>query len=304
MPIRVLAPISPGACGTEIVDGCRWTAACAAHRIEKAAEAVRHDGLLQGGTGLCTEVGDRVGHASRGHRRRRAGGVGGFARTGVNLSLRSLWSGRTGAGHALGDAAGRWFRSTGNPDPRDGVVADVRGHRRRTARRRKLTASRSSACLPGAANDRHRLAHAGASHGVVWRSARSHGACQRIRIAPEVAALGRALRFASELVAGKHVLPGLVVDGDHRPRAHWQPGWAPRAGYGSYNRPSARAASASRRSSVARRCDVDFASARYAASYTLSRCFRASSAQVLLVDRSCRPTARPRSESARPAQRL
>ena len=54
-----------------------------------------------------------------------------------------------------------------------------------------------------------------------------------IRIAPEVAALGRTLRFAFELVAGKHVLPGLVVDADNKPRARWQPvaGAAERAAY-------------------------------------------------------------------------
>ncbi len=45
-----------------------------------------------------------------------------------------------------------------------------------------------------------------------------------IRIAPEVAALGRALRFAFELVAVKHVLPGLVVEGDNTPRARMATG--------------------------------------------------------------------------------
>ncbi|MGD0476309.1 MAG: hypothetical protein ABSB70_24265 [Candidatus Velthaea sp.] len=44
-----------------------------------------------------------------------------------------------------------------------------------------------------------------------------------IRIAPEVAALGRTLRFAFELVAGKHVLPALFLDGEDTPRARWQP---------------------------------------------------------------------------------
>ena len=39
-----------------------------------------------------------------------------------------------------------------------------------------------------------------------------------IRIVPEVVALGRALHLAFELVAGKHVLPELVLDGDDTPR--------------------------------------------------------------------------------------
>jgi superfamily II DNA or RNA helicase len=45
-----------------------------------------------------------------------------------------------------------------------------------------------------------------------------------IRIGRDLAALGRVLRLAFELIAGKHVLPGLVLDAPKLvPRARWQP---------------------------------------------------------------------------------
>jgi hypothetical protein len=55
-----------------------------------------------------------------------------------------------------------------------------------------------------------------------------------IGVGPDAAALGRALRFAFELVAGRNVLPGLAVDaGNAAPQARWQPvlGAAERATY-------------------------------------------------------------------------
>ncbi len=45
-----------------------------------------------------------------------------------------------------------------------------------------------------------------------------------IRIGRDVTAMGRVLRFAFELVAGKHVLPDLAVAARNTvPRARWQP---------------------------------------------------------------------------------